>query len=260
MAHPPHASAVAANPDRSGPETSLEGLSGEDRAAREALRADGLNAVERGELVAAQDENREEEAAIFERAASRLRPSWSEADQMLDLGLANAMLHAAPEQPPSPALPVVEPASSPAVVQSTGYASSSEITDGFSASGAKRANRRYIAIAAAAACVALGAWAALAGSKPAPAPVASPAVVAPAPDPTPAPVEPAPAPPVRKAPAKAELTREQAAALLGSRPAAKAVAKKPLAKPVAAKAKAPLAKGPAAKAKPAPAKKPAPKR
>jgi hypothetical protein len=45
--------------------------------SREAMLADGLNAAELIEREAALNENRAEEAEIFERAAARLRPSWA---------------------------------------------------------------------------------------------------------------------------------------------------------------------------------------
>lgn len=45
--------------------------------SREAMLADGLNATELIEREAALNENRAEEAEIFERAAARLRPSWA---------------------------------------------------------------------------------------------------------------------------------------------------------------------------------------
>jgi hypothetical protein len=273
MAHPPHASAAI----KSENELSFDEPHSEVTLARDVLRGDGLNAIEQSEREAALDENRSEEAAIFERAASRLRPSWSEADQMLELGLAHAVAPAVPVLPevvPAAVVPsypaVAAPVSFPAVAPSAGYASSSEITDGFPTQGGLVdrarglfADRRYVIAAAAAGCVALGGlWAALSGGEEQAPAVRAPAVQAPAAAapavqaPTPAPVVQAPAPVAAPAPAR-ELTREELAALLGvaaPKPAAKAPAKKAPAR-VAPK---PAAKG--AKQAPAAAKKPAAKR
>jgi hypothetical protein len=274
MAHPPLASAAI----KSENELSFDEPHSEVTLARDVLRSDGLNAIEQSEREAALDENRSEEAAIFERAASRLRPSWSEADQMLDLGLAHA---AVPEVVmPVAAAPVVPsnvviaaPASFPAIVPSTdaSYASSSEITDGFPTQArlierarGLFADKRYVIAAAALGCIALGClWAAVSGGEQKAPAAQAPVVAAPAPSAAApavaahAPASVAATPPANAAPAPArELTREEAAALLGVVAPAKPAAKAPAKKPLAAK---PGAKG-AKQAPAAAAKKPATKR
>jgi hypothetical protein len=271
MAHPPHASAaIKPGTDRFLDSSALEsGLdASEAELAHRALRADGLNAVERSEREAALDENRSEEAEIFERAASRLRPAWSGPDEMLELGLANALpdvIEPAPANDDGPRHPfepvVLAPSSFPAIQLpfDDDSAVSTERTDRFPALTdlKQRARsfvqqRRIAVVGAAVGCVLLGGlWAALSGdeaAKPAPAPVA-PLQVAPVAAPVPvAPVVPrvvtrvvtseieqAPTP----APVKTAVARPQPKAKL-------ATAKKPL-------AKKPLAKAPL---KLAPAKKP----
>ncbi len=251
------------------------------------MRADGLTSIERSEREAALNENRNEEAAIFERAASRLRPSWAGADQMLDQGLANALPEPVPQvvNPPSFAAITSAPASLPAFSPNAavptavapaaetpnaggsmavgsrldaGYANSSEDTDGFATSAATRRLASLLAdhklALAAVACVVLGgAWAALSGEAPQEAPpaVVAPASVAAVPVATRAVATPAAPAPI--APAKSgELTRDEARALLGLPPEpAKGASKKPVAKaPLAkapVKAKASLAKAPAKK-------------
>lgn len=278
MAHTPHAFAVAKiDPPRPFAHGGSSIRSAHE-AVHEALRADGLNAIERSEREAALDENRAEEAEIFERAAARLKPSWSTADAMLDLGLANALPQAAePAQVAVPAPPVASlpsvPAFQSAPVVSAAFApafplparASVELTDRFIAqpgatSFAGRASsllrqRRVALIALALGCVGVGgAWAALSGgAEPAAKPAPKAAIVAP-PPPAPAPAVPPPAPPVasqepaapaRKLPPKAAKLAKRPLAAQG-RPATKPLAarsgagKPMLARPVAK----PLAKKP----------------
>jgi hypothetical protein len=279
MAHPPHAVAHAGAVTGSGTvaesdeELSFEPPHHDLNLAREVMREDGLNALEglsareRHAWDAAWDENRSEEAAIFERAAARIRPAWTAPDELLDLGLANAV-PAAPPVEPAAAVPSSFPAllasstssAAPVLDARESVASSHERTDGHRAlaglgrsfsrgSGLRQRTHtlraRPLLVAGAVAFVVLGSvWAAF-SSQGAPKSAAQPSAM---------PALPAPAfitPPAQPAPAGSAELREPAPKT--SKPPAKKAVARAAKRSAAAKSKS-LVKAPPAK--PLPLKKP----